>query len=74
MATGLPVRSVLADLTVPGSDQDVAVGAEGKIFTNIQGCIICIIEKKQPFFTLLSKPMDRVLPRFTYLFGESDIF
>ena len=74
MAPRLLVRRVLADLTIPGSDQDLAVGAAGEILTNIQGCIICIIEKEQPFFMLHSKPMNRVLQRSAYLFGESDIF
>ena len=46
MATRLLVRRVLDDLTVPGGDQDLAVGAAGEIFANIQACIICIIEKE----------------------------
>ena len=74
MATPLLVISVLDDVTVPGSDQDVTVGAAGKIVTKIQGCIICIIEQEQPLLMLLSKPIKRVLPRFAYFLGESDVF
>ena len=74
MATPLLVISVLDDVTVPGSDQDVTVGAAGEIVTKIQGCIICIIEQEQPLLMLLSKPIKRVLPRFAYFFGESNVF
>ena len=74
MTTPLLVRSVLNNVTVPGSDQDVTVGAVGKIVAKIQVCIVCIIKQEQPLLMLLSKPVKRVLPRFAYFLGESNIF
>ena len=46
LATRIPVRSVLHDLTVPASNQDIAMGATGKIIMKIERCIICVVEQE----------------------------
>ena len=73
MTIRVHVWSMLDDVTVPASDQDVTVGTAGKIITKVEGCIVRIIEQEQPLIMLHSKPIKRVLPRFAYLFGEGDI-
>ena len=46
IVTRFPVRSVVDDLAVPASDQDIPVGATGEIIMKIESCIVCIIEQE----------------------------